>query len=328
MEEFDLYTRDRERTGKTVRRGDPVPEGLYRLVIHVCIFNSRGEMLIQKRRKEKDTWPGKWDLSCGGHVTAGEKSGEAAEREVWEELGVRLFLRESRPVLTVPFDEGFDDVYFAEKELIPSALTLQTEEVEKAGWASEEKILSMIASGEFIPYHPEVIRLLFAVRRRGGMHSAPEERRPAEPWTLRTAFPGDIPVISELYQEMLRAVFHRKDAEGYGEGDLDHYFAGGEDRITVAEVKGRTVGFLAAEIHREELSYLYIDDFAVNAAFRGRGIGTALLENAEAYGVSRGIRLFVLHAEEDNEKAIRLYEKHGYRVLDWNGSRLRMIKEL
>ena len=47
MELFDLYTADRVKTGRTMVRGEPVPENYYRLVIHVCIFAPDGRMLIQ-----------------------------------------------------------------------------------------------------------------------------------------------------------------------------------------------------------------------------------------------------------------------------------------
>ena len=53
MELFDLYTRDRVKTGRTMVRGDKVPEGLYRLVVHVCIFDPEGRMLIQQRQPFK-----------------------------------------------------------------------------------------------------------------------------------------------------------------------------------------------------------------------------------------------------------------------------------
>lgn len=66
MELFDLYTENRELTGKTMERGGTVPEGLYRLVVHICVFNSRGEMLIQRRQPFKAGWPGLWDISVGG----------------------------------------------------------------------------------------------------------------------------------------------------------------------------------------------------------------------------------------------------------------------
>ena len=81
MELWDLYTEDRQPTGLTMVRGSEHPEGYYRLVVHVCIFNSRGQMLIQQRQPFKDGWPNMWDVSVGGSVVAGESSREAAERE-------------------------------------------------------------------------------------------------------------------------------------------------------------------------------------------------------------------------------------------------------
>ena len=46
MELFDLYTADRVKTGRTMVRGGQTPEGFYRLVVHICIFNPEGKMLI------------------------------------------------------------------------------------------------------------------------------------------------------------------------------------------------------------------------------------------------------------------------------------------
>ena len=58
---IDLYTVDREHTGMTAVRGEKLPEDTYRMVVHVCIFNSKGEMLIQKRADDIVRWPGYWE---------------------------------------------------------------------------------------------------------------------------------------------------------------------------------------------------------------------------------------------------------------------------
>ena len=58
--------------------------------VHVLIFNSRLELLVQKRSATKDTYPGCYDSSASGHLTAGEDYDVAANREVHEELGIRL----------------------------------------------------------------------------------------------------------------------------------------------------------------------------------------------------------------------------------------------
>lgn len=58
--------------------------------VHVLVVNSRGALLLQKRSMRKDTQPGKWDTSVGGHVGFGQSYQEAARREAQEELGVVL----------------------------------------------------------------------------------------------------------------------------------------------------------------------------------------------------------------------------------------------
>ena len=92
MEKWDLYTKDRIRTGNTINKNEEVPEGFYRTVVHVSIFNSKGEMLIQQRQEDKKLWPNLWDVSVGGSVIAGETSSEAASiRQVvfWGLLYIR-----------------------------------------------------------------------------------------------------------------------------------------------------------------------------------------------------------------------------------------------
>ena len=81
-ERFDLYDVNRNLTGKTLERGNKVPEGYYRLVVHVCIFGSDGRMLIQKRQPFKSGWAGMWDITAGGSAQAGDTSQQAASREL------------------------------------------------------------------------------------------------------------------------------------------------------------------------------------------------------------------------------------------------------
>ena len=74
IEKWDLYNRYREKTGRTVERGTAIPDGLFRLVVHVAIFNSKGQLLIQRRQKDKSRWADLWDVSVGGHVISGRHS--------------------------------------------------------------------------------------------------------------------------------------------------------------------------------------------------------------------------------------------------------------
>lgn len=171
MELWDIYDVNRNKTGRTMVRGEAFAEGDYHLVVHVCIFNSKGEMLIQQRQPFKEGWPNMWDISVGGSAVQGDNSQTAAEREVLEELGITLDLQGVRPHFTVNFSKGFDDIYLIEKDIDLSELHLQYEEVQNAKWATKEEILQMIEKEEFIPYYPSLIHLLFDTRKKYGCHS-------------------------------------------------------------------------------------------------------------------------------------------------------------
>ncbi len=60
-------------------------------VVHLHVFNSRGEVYLQRRPEWKDIQPGKWDTAVGGHLDYGETPEEALRREVSEELGITDF---------------------------------------------------------------------------------------------------------------------------------------------------------------------------------------------------------------------------------------------
>ena len=142
-------------------RGQKVPDGRYHLVIHVCLFNKEGKMLIQQRQSFKPTWANMWDVSVGGAIAAGEDSAAGARREVAEELGLALDLNGKPASLSVSFPDGFDDYYIVEQDVDISTLQLQYEEVQAAKWASQEEILAMIDDGSFIPYRKSLIDFLF-----------------------------------------------------------------------------------------------------------------------------------------------------------------------
>lgn len=172
MEWVDLYDENRLPLGKIedrqVQRERNTP-GEYRVVVHVCIFNFRGEMLLQQRSMEKAAFPGLWDVSAAGGVNAGETSRQGAEREVWEELGYALDLTGVRPSVTVNYEGGFDDFYLVVRDdLQPETLTLQEEEVAAVRWASEEETLSLLEQGKFLPYPATFLRFLYEMRDRFG----------------------------------------------------------------------------------------------------------------------------------------------------------------
>ena len=59
-------------------------------VVLLHVFNSQGDVYLQRRPEWKDIQPGKWDTAVGGHIDYGETPEQALQREVREELGQNL----------------------------------------------------------------------------------------------------------------------------------------------------------------------------------------------------------------------------------------------
>ena len=165
MEIWDLYDSARNKLERKILRGEEIPENCYYLSVHLCIFNSDGKMLIQKRTRSKSAYPGVWDLSAGGGAQSGDDSPTAIAREAKEELGIEIDPVGLRPALTIHFGKGFDDLYLMQADLDPSSLALQKEEVDEVRWAAESEIIAMIEDGSFVPYHRSLIELCFDMHR-------------------------------------------------------------------------------------------------------------------------------------------------------------------
>lgn len=161
MEKRDIYDLYGHKTGKITDRWSPLGEGEFCRTVCVCVFNSKGELLIQKRSADKKLWPGMWDVSAAGAAQVGENGQQAAERELLEEMGITADFSNVRPRLTTYFRDGFSDVFFLVTDLDPNGLTVQTEEVTAVRWASQAEILEMLQNKEFCPYMTSYINILF-----------------------------------------------------------------------------------------------------------------------------------------------------------------------
>ena len=115
-EYFPIVTEEGVVTGKASRTECHSGTFLLHPVVHLHVFNSGGELYLQKRAMDKDIQPGKWDTSVGGHVDYGEETEDALRREVREELGITDF----KPV----FLRRYKFVSDREAELVNSYYTL------------------------------------------------------------------------------------------------------------------------------------------------------------------------------------------------------------
>ena len=85
MEQWNLYDKHRNLLPDVHIRGQKIPEGMYHLVVHVCVFNSEGKILICQRTDDREVWPSYWDVSAAGSALLNETSAQAAQRETYEE---------------------------------------------------------------------------------------------------------------------------------------------------------------------------------------------------------------------------------------------------
>ena len=69
---FPIVDKEGNVTGSATRGECHNGSKLLHPVVHMHVFNSRGEVYLQKRPEWKDIQPGKWDTSVGGHIDYGE----------------------------------------------------------------------------------------------------------------------------------------------------------------------------------------------------------------------------------------------------------------
>lgn len=98
MELVDLYDETaclwaarRSATGKR----DP---GEYRVVVHVCVFDHQGRLLIQQRTPEKILWPDRWDVSIGGGWMPGRPAVRPRSGSSGRNWDIPWTLREAGPL--------------------------------------------------------------------------------------------------------------------------------------------------------------------------------------------------------------------------------------
>lgn len=127
-------------------------------VVHLHVFNSKGELYLQKRPEWKDIQPGKWDTAVGGHIDLGENVEMALKREVREELGITDFQPEA--IRSYVFESA------REKELVYSYKTvyegsiIPSEELADGRFWSIEEIKNNIGKGVFTPNFENEFTLL------------------------------------------------------------------------------------------------------------------------------------------------------------------------
>jgi len=141
---------ERNRVVGAVPRREMRAGNLPHRATYILVFNSRGELYVQKRTERKDVFPGYYDVAAGGVILAGESYEEGAVRELEEELGIR----------DVPLTRLFDFSYKDESVKIWGAafsclydgeVVLQQEEVESGAFLVVDEVFRLAETELFTP---------------------------------------------------------------------------------------------------------------------------------------------------------------------------------
>jgi len=148
-EYLDIWNSKGKPTGKTCLKDEAHQKGWFHPTVHVWFYTTTPALLLQKRSLTKQTFPGSWDVSVAGHVSAGESILEGALREVKEEIGLDIHPSDLIPLdirkNTNRFENGvidceFQHVFLVKLERPISQLRIQETEVDAVRLFSFEEL--------------------------------------------------------------------------------------------------------------------------------------------------------------------------------------------
>jgi isopentenyldiphosphate isomerase len=108
--------------------------GLMHRAVHVLVFNSQGEVFLQKRSMKKDRMPGRWDSSASGHLNTGEDYDPCALRDLREEIGLTPWTRPARLFKLAASPETDQEHVWVYRCEADGPFQLEPEEIECGGW--------------------------------------------------------------------------------------------------------------------------------------------------------------------------------------------------
>lgn len=158
MEILDIVNEQDEVIGQA-ERGEVYANKYPHRIVHVLIFNDRGEMAMQLRSEHVSFCPHYWSTTVGGHVQAGETYEEAALREYQEELGMQTPIEFfQKDFYQEPEGRHLQKFLVTYKAQYNGPFNPDPEAVERVEFFAMDEIKRMIEAGEKI--HPELLFLI------------------------------------------------------------------------------------------------------------------------------------------------------------------------
>ncbi len=323
MEILDIVDEKGAPIGKTIERAIAHAEGIRHRTSHVWLLKRSPEgvqILLQKRSKNKDSFPGCYDISSAGHIPAGEDFVPSALRELREELGLaanpwelhycgQRHLVWEQEFYGKPFkDNQVTNVYALWCHREPSEFILQEEEVEEVRWLDfeqcrdlvrENKIRHCIFMEELDMVYRYLERKASVLLRR--IKKSDNRRMEQIVKDSLKEYGLDIPgtVYFDPQLEDLAGFYNSMENAGYWVLEVNDVVVGGVG-----------VAFFAGNPQMGELQKLYIDK-----EHRGKGYSAFLLEHAICFAKERFPALYI-ETSTLLATANRIYPHYGFRQLD------------
>lgn len=134
-------------------------------VVHLHVFNSKGELYLQHRPEWKDIQPDKWDTATGGHVDLGESVEMALRREVEEELGITDFTPEF--ICKYVFEGKREkELVYVHKTIYDGIVTPSKTELAGGRFWSKDEIMENIGKDIFTPNFEDEYMKLFGKKEQ------------------------------------------------------------------------------------------------------------------------------------------------------------------
>lgn len=281
----DLYDIHRQPTGEQFYRGEPIPEGRYRLGVQVWVRNNEGKFLLSQRHPCKKK-PLFWEAT-GGAVDAGEDTLTAAVREVGEELGLKL-KKEELALLRTRLCDGIEflDTYLANWNGEISELKFQENEVVDARWVTYEEMADMEAQGVLACDYQE----LFQYARK-------------VPAAICPMVIEDYDAIYDLWRSIPGMGLNNLDDSREG---VERFLRRNPTTCFVAKTAKGVVGTILSG-HDGRRGMLY--HAAVVPEMQGKGLGYGLVQAAMDGLRAEGISKVGLHVFANNTEGGRFWDR-------------------
>ena len=160
-----------EVTGETISKKEAHKTGVWHGSVHIWIISEdKKRILLQKRCADKDLFPNMWDISVGGHISAGEDSLVSAKRELSEELGLNpdefnfLYVDKIKEKFEYKdiLSNEFVTIYKIVSDVNIDSLILQKEEVSEARWFTKDELNNLRDELKVIP-HIEEFNMIYNI---------------------------------------------------------------------------------------------------------------------------------------------------------------------